>query len=206
MKFLLIALLFSPTLRANPTLAEHEQSIRSVTQGVIDAIHARDLEKMLSFLDEKMVLISINGDITESRIGVRGYFEKMLTAPIPILRSARFDLVGTPTIQFADATHPLAAVTYGKMLNQYVFFNGRHLDIPTTWAASVQFRDGTWKVESFQLTADPFGEAFRGLPQWLVIGSSVGMLFVGLIMGLLVAYAIRKIKQAQSQIPAPRTH
>jgi ketosteroid isomerase-like protein len=164
--------------------------LRALLKEVIAAYNAGDLDKLVSYFDDEVVVTWQDGRVNKNPKEVKAYFDEMTKGPNRIVESSTIDPApDAPSILYNDDN---TAVAYGHSKDHYELTNGMKFDQDTRWSATVVKKDGHWKVVNVHISANEFNNpildiAVRRTAWWTGgIGAAVGFL-VGAAMLWLVS-------------------
>jgi len=172
------------------TAAIHDE-IRALKRGAEEAFNEigrsgadGDIEKILQYVDDDIVLVAMNGATVVGKQGIRDYFHATMGGPNPTVASVHHDFdVAALTTLYGDDT----GVAYGTSLGEYELTNGMSIKVDTYWTATMVREDGKWLLASFQFAPSIFDNPLVGEAMDMVylVGAIAGV--IGLLVGLLLA-------------------
>jgi ketosteroid isomerase-like protein len=177
----------TPVSTSDPT-----EAITLLRQELIDSFNKGDLDRLLSHLDDDVVITWQNGEVCRGPEAVRAYYNKMMTGP-----QRRVDKVSAdPKV---DGRHVYGewAVSWGQMNDHFVLTDGSELAMDSRFTATIAHRGNVWKVSSFHVSVNAFDNPILSMVgkkagTWAVfIGAIVGLL-IGLITGMLIKRSRRR--------------
>jgi hypothetical protein len=165
--------------------ATHKELV-ALREGMLDAVEKVDIDKLLTYLDDNVVVTYMNAEVARKPEGVREYYEKMMKGPNPRVKSYK------PNVEVDEKTHLYgdAGVVTGSSRDHFVLNDGREFDIDVRWTATVVKKDGKWKVAGFHSSANVFDNPILTTTTKetsYVVGGAAGLggLMFGLIIGAL---------------------
>lgn len=177
--------------KSPPENPAHEQ-LRTLRREMVEAINKNDIDALLTHLDKDVVATWMDGRVSRGPQGVKEYIEKMTKGDNRKVNSYKTDAeVDELTHLYGDT-----GVATGHNRDQFVLTDGRDFVVDTRWTATLVMKDGKWKVASFHASTDMFDNpvlhiAVRRTAMWT--GGIAGA--AGLVIGLLVAWFLRRPKQ-----------
>lgn len=175
------------------TEAVHD-ALRSLKDGVIDAISKKDVDAILVHLHEDVVLTMQDGDRLESvrkHSGVRDYMDRLLTGKSPGVKGMQLDVkVDELTILHGDDT----GVAFGSSNDHYVLASGGEFDLKTRWSATV-VKDGTdWKVANLHVSSNLFDNPVTNTAKSYLLTVGGAAITIGLLVGFVIARMLGRSK------------
>lgn len=175
----------------DPAVEATHDEIRALKSGVEEAFNLigssgadGDIEPLLQFVHDDVVLVAMNGETVVGKQGIRDYFQTKMAGPEPTVASIHHTFnVAALTTLYGDDT----GVAYGDSPGQYELTNGMSFDVNTYWTATMVREDGQWLIASFQFAPsifeNPLAEEAFGMVKRVGIIAGI----VGLILGFLLA-------------------
>jgi uncharacterized protein (TIGR02246 family) len=168
----------------------HEE-LRALRTGLIDAVNAGDLEKLVSYLHEDVIVTWLDGTQSRGHDQVRAYYKSKTEGEDAIV--ARFGV--TPEVRelsflYGDDT----AIAYGDAVSHFVLTDGRELDVQGPWTASMVKGESGWLIAAFHSSAGLFDNPLvTKLTQFAYWGIGIAAA-VGLLLGIVLTIAARKLR------------
>lgn len=182
-------------VEASNTAAENpvHQELRAFRQQVVEAIASEDIEKLLPYLTDNVVVTWQNGEVSRGHDEVRKYYDRMMRGPSPVVKSLKSNPVPDQlTNLFGDV-----GVAHGSSNDHFVLTDGQDFDLKTIWSATVVKQDGVWKIASFHASTNMFDNAVL----WLIVrktaiwvGGGAGL--IGIVLGVLLMKLVGRKKGA----------
>jgi hypothetical protein len=145
-----------------------------------------DLQGLLDYLHDNVVLAAMNGDIVVGKKSVIEYFNRKLTGPARTVKSAHhvFDVAALTTLYGGDT-----GVAYGSSIGTWELTGEISFKVDTNWTATMVKEHGKWLLASFQ-----FGPNIFDNP---VLNKAVTALYWGIgiagVIGLVLGFLLCKI-------------
>jgi ketosteroid isomerase-like protein len=193
----------SPTTSASATSApvstsDPTEAITLLRQELIDSFNKGDLDRLLSHLDEDVVITWQNGEVCRGPEAVRAYYNKMMTGPERRVEKVSAD----PKV---DGRHVYGgwAVSWGHMNDHFVLTDGSELAMDSRFTATIAQRGSVWKVSSFHVSVNAFDN-----PILAMVAKKAGTwamfigVFVGLLVGLIAGMFIKRSRRGRAAATA----
>lgn len=160
------------------TTDDPTQAINQMREQLVDAFNAGDLDRLLSHLDDDVVVTWQNGEVSRGPAGVREYYKKMMEGPDKRVKEVSAD----PQV---DDRHVYGdwAVSWGRMNDHFELTDGSKLDLNSRFTATIVRRGPAWKVASFHVSTNAFANPI--LRMAAKKGGSRGFIF-GIVPGLII--------------------
>jgi ketosteroid isomerase-like protein len=170
--------------------AAHNE-LRALKQGAEEAFNRlgmsgnrEDLDKLLAFVTDDIVLVPMNGQIAVGKQGIIDSFTRTMTGPNRTVQSVHheFEVAQLTTLYGGDT-----GVSFGTTSGRYELTGGMRLDVNANWSATLVKQNGKWLLASFQFAPSIFdnpilNQAVRSM-YWAVAIASVVALVVGFVLG-----------------------
>jgi ketosteroid isomerase-like protein len=184
---LALGLVLSLILPEPATAAEEDPAhaeLRALMKEFIATYNAGDLDKLMTYLDDHVVITWQNAHVDTSPQEVKAYVERMTKGPDRYVKKSTI----APE---ADALAKLyndnrTAVAYGHSNDHYQLMNGTEFDQLTRWSTTLVKKDGRWKVVDVHISTNMFDNPILNLAVKMTamwtggIGAAAG-LFVGIV-------------------------
>jgi ketosteroid isomerase-like protein len=189
---------FASFARAEPPreAPEHDE-LRALHKAIIAAYNAGDLDKLVSYLDDNVVITWQSSRVNKNPQEVKAYFEEMTKGPNRVVESSTINPeVDAPSLLYNDGK---TAVAYGHSKDHYELTNGMKFDQDTRWSATLVKKDGAWKVVSIHISANEFDNpildiAVRRTTWWAGgIGAAIGV-----IVGAAAFWLISRLRRKKA--------
>jgi ketosteroid isomerase-like protein len=158
--------------------------LRALRDGLLDASKQKDVERMLTFLAEDVVIIVQNAEVVRGHDGVRDFHERMSVGDDRQVESIETDFsVDELSILYGGDT----AVSYGSMNDHFKLRGGMEFDLYSRWTATLVKQDTSWKVAAFHVSTNMFDNSVSNLQsRWAAIKAGGATLVVGIACGAVV--------------------
>jgi len=151
--FLLLCLPLLAQSQAPTTEDPAHNELRAVRDGVLAAIRKGDIEAELQFLHPNVVVTWQNAEVSRGREGVRAYLNRMLNGPNKVVDRYSADLdVDELSILYGGDT----AISWGKSHEHIGMTNGRNLDYPGRWSATLVKEGNQWLIANLHVSTNIF--------------------------------------------------
>jgi ketosteroid isomerase-like protein len=190
MKKLIAALMFLPLValsassQAPPPKDEAvHNELRALRDGLIDAMNKGDIDRELAFMHPNVVVTWHNAEVSRGRDGVRAYLTRMLSGPNKVVSSysATVD-VDELTILYGGST----GISFGSAIEHFKLNDGRMLDLPARWSATVVKDGDKWLIASLHASDNLFDNPLLALAKRTAYWAGGAALVVGLIAGFAI--------------------
>jgi len=170
--------------------ATHDE-IRALKAGAEEAFNALgsagrngDIEPLLAYVHDKIVLVPMNGETVVGKQGIRKYFTDKMAGPSPTVAYVHHTFnVAALTTLYGDDT----GVAYGDSLGSYQLTNGMSFEVQTFWTATMVKEAGKWLLASFQFAPSIFDNPIAAQALSKLYWSAAAAGVIGLIVGLVLA-------------------
>jgi uncharacterized protein (TIGR02246 family) len=166
------------------------QELRVLRDGLVKATEAGDIDGMLAFLTDDVVVTFMDGNQARGKDEVRGYFEKMLQGDERIVDEYAV------SVEVADLTTLLDennGVSHGTATSEFHLTDGRDFTVTGPWTATtVRDLDGNWKIAAFHSSANMFNNPILDMVKQYMIWVGIAALIIGFILGLAIAAFFRR--------------
>jgi len=160
-----------------PTDEQLHQELRDLKAAMEAALNGRDIDALLTHVDERVVFTTMNGDVVTGHAGVRAYFDKMMNGPGKIVESIQASFL-PDTLSILHGGN--VAVSWGRTADHYELASGQRLAIEARWSATMVRRDGRWLIANFHYSTNMFDNPVLAAQRKLLIGAGViGALLLG---------------------------
>lgn len=168
------------------TTTDPSAAIATLRAELIDSFNKQDLDRLLSHLDDDVVITWQNAEVCRGPEQVRAYYNKMMNGPDKRVQSVSADPKITDRHVYGDW-----AVSWGEMNDHFQLTDGSDLAFNSKFTATIARRGDVWKVTSFHLSVNAFDNAILHYATskaalWAGIGAGVVALIVGFVAGRLL--------------------
>jgi uncharacterized protein (TIGR02246 family) len=168
---------------APPSDEATHNELRALRDGLLDAINKGDVERQLTYFHPNAVVTWHNAEVSRGREGIHKYMSRMLEGPDKVVESFSADVnVDELTILYGGDT----GISFGSAVEHFKMANGRSLDLPARWSATLVKEDGKWLIASLHASDNLFDNPLLGMARRMVWMAGVGALVVGLALGFLL--------------------
>ncbi len=157
--------------------------LRTLRDGLIDAMNKGDIERELAFMHPNVVVTWHNAEVSRGRDGVRAYLTRMLSGPNRVVSSysATVD-VDELTILYGGS----AGISFGSATEHFKLNDGRALDLPARWSATLVKDGDKWLIASLHASDNLFDNPLLSIAKRTAYWAGGVALLVGLIAGFAI--------------------
>jgi hypothetical protein len=174
--------------------------LAKLKQALGDAYNAGDVDRMLTYLHPKVLIIWPDGDVLEGREALRAYYDRMLKGPDPVVKKFSSD----PVVDGRDYRDDVD-LSWGRMNDHYELTSGESFGLGSRFTATViKLPDGPpetggWMIRSFHASTDAFDNpVLKMAAQRSFLYGGAGGLILGIVVGLIGAtLAARRRKRVE---------
>jgi uncharacterized protein (TIGR02246 family) len=185
--YLLFGLL--PATQGETTEKEHpaHDELRALMKEILAAYNQGDLDKLISYMDDDVVVTWQNGKVNKGPKAVKAYYEEMTKGPNRVVEKSSINPV--PDELSILSNDGKAAFAWGTSKDHYKLTDGTEFDQDTRWSATAVKKDGNWKVASVHISANIFDNSILSLAIkktaiWVGALAGGGGLLLGLLLGV----------------------
>ena len=131
-----------------------DAALDAMRADLIDSFAKGDLPRLLSHLDDGVVVTWQNGEVCRGPGAVQAYYEKMMTAPGHIVRAVHADPRVADRHVYGDW-----AVSTGSMNDTFELTDGATYAMDSRFTAVTARRGAAWKIVAFHVSANTFDNA-----------------------------------------------
>jgi ketosteroid isomerase-like protein len=169
--------------------APAHNELRAFRDGLIEAMNKGDLERELTFFHPNTVVTWHNAEVSRGRDGVRAYLRRMLSGPHPVVASYRADvLVDELSILYGGDI----AISFGSAREHFKMADGRSLDLPARWSATLVKVGDRWLIASLHASDNLFDNPLLAIARRTVYWTAGIALLAGLAGGLVLGRRRRR--------------
>ncbi len=173
--------------RAADDDATHDE-LRALMKEFIAVYNSGDLDKLVSYLDDNVVITWQNAHVDKSPQEVKAFCELMTRAPNRIVeKSSISPEADALSLLYNDGQ---TAVAYGHSNDHYKLTNGTEFDQLTRWSATLIKTEDRWKVASVHISTNMFDNPVLNLAVKMTalwsggLGGGAGMIFAFVVSWL----------------------
>jgi ketosteroid isomerase-like protein len=140
-------------------------------------------DRELTFMHPNVVVTWHNAEVSRGRDGVRAYLTRMLSGPNKVVStySATVD-VDELTILYGGGT----GISFGSAIEHFKLNDGRMLDLPARWTATLVKDDDKWLIASLHASDNLFDNPLLAIAKRTAYWAGGGALLVGLLAGFVI--------------------
>lgn len=184
------------TPAAAPTDEQLHEELRAVRADMERALNERDLDGLLSHLDEQVVFTTMNGDVARGPAAIKAYFQRMLEGPGAVVQTVKSRFEADDLSILHDRA---TAVAFGHTDDHYTLTDGSSFDVKARWSTTLLRKAGKWKIASFHYSTNVFDNPILNAQRrLLLLGGGVLSALCALVFGL-VGW---KLGKRQGRAPA----
>ena len=152
-------LLLSPPVQGQEDPAHNE--LRALKKEFLKAYNDGDMDKVISYLDDNVVVTWQNGKVSQGPKEVKAFYEKMTKGPDRIVEKSTIQPEADALSVLYSEGDPfkskfVVAIAWGHSKDHYQLTDGTQFDQDTRWSATVIKKDGKWKVASIHISVNLF--------------------------------------------------
>jgi uncharacterized protein (TIGR02246 family) len=157
--------------------------LRALRDQFLDAFEKKDIEKMLTFLTDDVVITVQNAEVLRGRDEVRAFHERMSGGDDPQVKILKTDFeVDDLSIVLGDD----AAISFGKMDDHFQLKSGMEFDLHSRWTATLVRQNDRWLLAAFHISTNMFDNGVSNLQtKWAATKAGVVSIIAGLLIGVL---------------------
>jgi ketosteroid isomerase-like protein len=157
--------------------------LRALRDGLLDAFEKKDIDRMLTYLTDNVVITVQNAEVVRGHDGVRKFHQRMSEGDNRLVESLKTNLeVDDLSILYNGD----AAIAFGSMNDQFKLKRGMEFDLHSRWTATLVKQDGSWKVAAFHVSTNMFDNGVSNLLiKWATIKAGGIALAAGIVGGVL---------------------
>ena len=191
LRSILLALFLAPTAAAPSSALEAEpptenaahDEIRALRDGFLAAFEKKDVEQMLSYMNDNVVITVQNAEVLRGHDQVRKFHQRMSEGDDRLVQDLKSNLeVDELSILYGDDT----AIAFGDMNDEFTLSRGMEFDLHSRWTATLVKQDNRWSVAAFHVSTNMFDNGVSNLmSKWAAIKAAAGSVLAGLACGIL---------------------
>lgn len=155
----------TPVAESSPEIAQPEvaldpaeEEFALLTQHMVDAFNAHEVDSMLEGVTEDVVVTLHDGTVLKGRESIRSVLKKALKGPQPSLTSVRI----TPNLEqllvlYSRGVDDLGApfgLAYGRSKDEFLLADRTRLKLDANWTVALVRDEQSWKVASLHYSVD----------------------------------------------------
>jgi hypothetical protein len=176
----------------------HDQ-LRGLLRGLSSAIDQWKLDELTTYLHPDVVVTWPDATVSKGPAAVKEYLLGKTSGPNKVVETFKTTIeVDELTKLYADGSIGFA---YGSSLDTFGLVGGRSMEVKERWSATLVKVPGDqgprWLVASIHTSADLYDNPILEATKKLGVVASVVAGFVGLLLGILVTWWLRRGKTAR---------
>jgi uncharacterized protein (TIGR02246 family) len=182
---LLCACLAARLCPAQQQAAKNEDPVhnelRALRDGFLDAFKKKDIQRMLGYLTDDVVITVQNGEVLRGHDQVLAFHKRMSEGADRRIESleTNFDVDDLSILYNGDT-----AVSFGSMNDHFKLAQGMEFDLHSRWTATLVKQDSNWKVAAFHVSTNMFDNGVSNLLiKWASFKSGGIALLAGILCG-----------------------
>ena len=189
----LLLLLISPVLAAQETDQAIHDELRSVLNGIQEAVNSEKYGDLGQYFHENLTITTINQEVISTRAEIEPYFDKWF-GPGGYLKTLRMSLDADDLTEFyADKTF---GIVRGSGEEDYVLSDSRSFPMKTRWTATViKDTDGQWRILTLHIGTDfldnPILSVAEESTKYVGIAGAAG----GIVLGVMIMFLLGRRKR-----------
>ena len=181
--FLSLAAMPASSQAPSPKDEAVHNELRALRDGLIDAMNKGDIDRELAFMHPNVVVTWHNAEVSRGRDGVRAYLTRMLSGPNKAVSSYSASVdVDELTILHGGST----GISFGSAIEHFKLTNGRMLDLPARWSATLVKDGDKWLIASLHASDNLFDNPLLAIAKRTAYWAGGVALVVGLIAGFAI--------------------
>ena len=157
--------------------------LRALRSEFLDAFEKKDIDKMLTFLTDDVVITMQNADVLRGHDAVRAFHGRMSGGESPEveLLKTEFEVDDLSNIYGGDT-----AVAFGGMYDHFKLKSGMEFDLASRWTATLVKPDDRWLLAAFHISTNMFDNGVSNLQtKWAATKAGAVALVAGGLLGCL---------------------
>ena len=189
----LLLLLISPALAAQETDQAIHEELRSVLNGIQQAVNAEEYGNLAQYFHENLTITTINQEVISTRAGIEPYFDKWF-GPGGYLKTLKMSLEADDLTEFyADKTF---GIVRGSGEEDYVLSDSRSFPMKTRWTATViNDTDGKWRILTLHIGTDFLDNPILAVAEESTKYFGIAGAAAGLVFGILLMFLLGRRKR-----------
>ena len=179
---LLTLLLIATSVIAQDNEAADRALLLEILDSVELALNEQRFDELTPLLDDDVVAIFLDGEVTRTPAGVTAYIDKFLGGDAPLLKSFTTSAdIGDSARFFGDI-----AVAHGTSKDVFDLADGSQININSLWSVTLSKDSGNWKIAQLHISTNVFDNPIVAAANERFIIIVTSAVVVGLIIGLLL--------------------
>jgi ketosteroid isomerase-like protein len=157
--------------------------LRALRSEFLDAFEKKDIDKMLTFLTDNVVITVQNAEVLRGHDEVRAFHERMSGGDSPEVELLKtdFEVDDLSNIYGGDT-----AVAFGSMDDHFKLKSGMEFDLVSRWTATLVKQDDRWLLAAFHISTNMFDNGVSNLQtKWAATKTGAVALVAGGLLGCL---------------------
>jgi hypothetical protein len=186
----------STALPAEETDHAIHEELRTVLQGMQQAINAKKYSELEPYFHENLRVTTINQEVISERSEITDYFERWFGSG-GYLKTLEITLTADDTTElYGDKTF---GIVRGTGNEKYVLSDGRAFDMSTRWTATViKDTDEQWRILSLHIGTNFLDNPILSVAESALKTFTAGGALAGLVLGWLVCFLYMRRKKARA--------
>jgi len=167
------------------------KAIDDLRTGLVDALNRRDWDKVMTYLDNDIVVTWTNAEVSHGPAEVRAYCERMMSGPNAIVASAS----AAPVIEGRKLYGDNVLISYGTLGDKFKLNDGTEFTLNSRFSSLLVKENGAWHLKGFHASADVFDNPVQTIvvKKTAMWSGIIGGL-IGLILGIIGSMFFRRKK------------
>ncbi len=176
------------------------QELQALREGLTEAVNKNDLEKLLSFVHEDVIVTWLDGEQSRGHDEVRAYYRSKMGGDNAVVERFVVEPVVTNRAFHGDDME----VVYGTAVSRFTMTTGQELTVDGPWSATiVKDQDGDrWRLAAFHASAGMFDNPLLNAVKTFAIGGIVIAGLLGLLLGMVILWLVRKLRRPRAMADA----
>jgi ketosteroid isomerase-like protein len=195
MKTFALAIAFCVLLAGRPLLAQpasqaaDQEALRKLKTDVVNAINARDVQRIDTMLHKPFMSTLISQDSFNDVNRLKAYFDDLFTRRFLRINKLTMEAEADEPSQIYTGTF---AVARGSTKEVYELGDGRTFTIPGRWTATTIKNGGQWKILAVHTGVNFIDNPVINAIEKSTSYFAAGGVAVGLVIGFLLGFFVRR--------------
>lgn len=155
--------------------------IRAMRDAMIKAYENRDIDALLSYVDEDVTVVFQDAKPLHGPEAIREYYNRMLVGEDRVVENIKLGLtVDRLSTLYGEDT----ATAFGTLDDEYHLRNGKRFKLHSVWTATLVNKGEGWRVAGFHASTDMFQNAVMDSVIRIAKVGGVAALLMGVVLGL----------------------